>query len=137
MPKLPMLTRHSKGLKRFFRDQVSLKEAKLTDEQISGLILYLKEHNKLYTFLEQISSDGPQEAIRQLLRVEAGQLGKSVVSHLLQNWPEQRISYKQLPPNCTHIKIAYQIWEHKGNINRDPTEIGRKIKKMHLFVQKS
>jgi hypothetical protein len=42
--------------------------------------------------------------------------------------------YSDIPVNCTHIKICYFIWKCQGNSEKDPTAIGRKIKKMALFV---
>ena len=42
--------------------------------------------------------------------------------------------YNDIPSNCTHVKICYFIWKCQGNGDKDPTAIGRKIKKMALFV---
>lgn len=43
-------------------------------------------------------------------------------------------SYKEIPENCQHVKICYFIWELEGNEGKDPTEIGRKIKKVNSLV---
>lgn len=42
--------------------------------------------------------------------------------------------YNDIPSNCTHVKVCYFIWKCQGNGDKDPTAIGRKIKKMALFV---
>lgn len=45
-----------------------------------------------------------------------------------------KFSYDSYPVNCSHIRISYLIWTKKGNSNRDPTEIGRKIKQLSKIV---
>ena len=48
--------------------------------------------------------------------------------------PGRKAVYTDLPENCAHIKIGYYIYTAQGNGARDPTAIGRKIKKMYIMV---
>ena len=43
-------------------------------------------------------------------------------------------SFADMPSNCDHIKISYFIWKSQGQEARDPTDLGRKIKRAHLIV---
>ena len=68
---------------------------------------------------------------------------RSDIKHINTRIPENFITYlkeknkkgyEDIPPNCQHVKICYFIWRFKGNKDKDPTAIGRKIKKMALQV---
>lgn len=41
--------------------------------------------------------------------------------------------YEKIPASCLHVKICYFIWAQEGNQGKDPTEIGRKIKKANTY----
>lgn len=49
--------------------------------------------------------------------------------------PIKKATYQDFPENCLHARIAYFTWEHQGNKQKDPTSIGRKIKKMSIMVE--
>lgn len=46
----------------------------------------------------------------------------------------RKAGYADLPENCAHIRIAYFTYGLQGHGARDPTAIGRKIKKMYIMV---
>ena len=48
--------------------------------------------------------------------------------------PIKKASYTDFPENCVHARIAYFTWMRQGNAGRDPTAMGRKIKKMAIMV---
>ena len=48
--------------------------------------------------------------------------------------PIKKATFHDFPENCIHARISYYIWEKQGNTEKDPTAIGRKIKKMSIMV---
>ena len=48
--------------------------------------------------------------------------------------PIKKASYTDFPENCIHARISYYTWLRQGNGGKDPTAIGRKIKKMAIMV---
>ena len=48
--------------------------------------------------------------------------------------PGRKAVYQDLPENCAHIRMSYYVYTSQGNEAKDPTAIGRKIKKMYIMV---
>ena len=48
--------------------------------------------------------------------------------------PGKKATYHDFPENCLHARIAYSTYAMQGNVGKDATALGRKIKKMYLMV---
>ena len=49
--------------------------------------------------------------------------------------PIKKATYHDFPENCAHVRMSYYIWDKEGKSAKDPTSIGRKIKKMSVMVR--
>lgn len=48
--------------------------------------------------------------------------------------PIKKATYHDFPENCMHARISYYVWFKEGNGSKDPSAIGRKIKKVAIMV---
>ena len=117
-----------------------LKEYNFKKEEIEKIITYMKINN--YENINDSLLKKFPKLLQTLLNLKKKENINNINTRNSENFltylTEQNKgngNYKGVPSNCNHVKICYFIWKCQGNGDKDPTAIGRKIKKMALFNQ--
>ncbi len=115
-----------------------LKQNDFKEEEIKKIILYMRNHN-----FENIN-ESLLKKFPKLLQTLINMKKKENINYIETRNSDNFLTYLNevykgeyytVPSNCNHVKICYYIWNKQGNEGKDPTAIGRKIKKMALFNQ--
>ena len=101
------------------------------------ILKQIKEHFDNENMNQPHIQDKIKRYLQTILSVEKKKTEEISVSRpdnfLTRIGSDQLDGYDKIPPNCLHAKICYFIWAQEGNLGKDPTEIGRRIKKANTY----
>lgn len=115
-----------------------LKQYNFKQEEIQKIINFMKSNN--YENINESLLKKFPKLLQTLLNLKKKENINNINTRKSENFltyltEQNKGGYNGVPSNCNHVKICYYIWKCQGNGDKDPTAIGRKIKKMALFVR--